>query len=173
MWLQKQGKKPSVLPNQSHSWCYRLLLLMDVTLLVFFARCGQNWYLILKEKKVRQSIRICDTPLVYLNPWGNRRKNEALIIKRESSNMRHFDNSSIPVFTHYGVYSTNILFLVWYWKSVWIWKKQDILSYDCITKNIWTALTVRSSLHTWRCYEIVYATTFLCTIVHFFWEEYS
>lgn len=67
MWLQRQGKKPWVLPDQSHSWCCHLLLLMDVTLLVFFAKYGQNWYLILKEKKIRKSVSICDIPLVYQN----------------------------------------------------------------------------------------------------------
>lgn len=38
IWLQRQGEKPWLLPNQAHSWRCCLLLLMDVTLLVFFAR---------------------------------------------------------------------------------------------------------------------------------------
>lgn len=82
-WLQRQGKKPLVLPNQSHSWYCHLLLSTGVTLSVFFARCGQNWYPILKKKKRRKPIRTCDVTSVYQNPWWNRRKKNERVSKED------------------------------------------------------------------------------------------
>lgn len=48
MWLQKLDRRPLVQPNQSHSWCCHLLLLMGGALLASSARCGQNWSPILQ-----------------------------------------------------------------------------------------------------------------------------
>ena len=44
VWPQRQGRTPLALPSPSHSWCCRQLPSGGVAPLVFFAKCGQNWY---------------------------------------------------------------------------------------------------------------------------------
>ena len=166
MWLQRQGKKPWVLPNQSHSWCCHLLLLMDVTLLVFFARCGQNWYLILKEEKIRKSIRIC---------WYIFSLPESMLEQETEWNTQQYEtlfwgilNTSLPwlwCLLHKSLISALVI------EKVFGCDKTRHSQLQLRKKDIWTGFGVRGSSPGASAIPgdamKLYIKLFLCTGVHF------
>lgn len=149
---------------------------MDVTLLVFFARCGQNWYLILKEKKLRKSIRICD---IFNLP-------ESMLDQKTKWDIQHQEDLALPddiilMSPQYQSSLTGVLIqqISNFWFGVgkeYGYDEIDILSYDSRAKNIWKGFIVKRSFPglqeyleaPWN-YIQNHVSMYMCA---FFWGEY-
>lgn len=61
--LRMPNRRPWAQPGLSHSWCCRLLLSLDGALSRFSARCGQSWFLVLRDgrKNTKHTLDILDT----------------------------------------------------------------------------------------------------------------